>query len=272
MSSSVTGLTEAFEPVLASVMAGSGGTDQLLERIAVAAVQVVGPADVASVTLVDSSGQPHTPAASSPVGLRLDALQYSTGEGPCLEVATTLAPAKGSGDLSSSTQWPTFGPAAAAEGYLAVLAVGLSHTLQPVGRSAPPFGALNLYSREPEAFSADDQNLAVMLAAFAGAAVTASSAMSHAEDLQTALHSRDVIGQAKGILMERHSLDSDQAFAVLRRVSNDLNVRIRDLAHLVARGEDLPPAGATTVRPGTGQPLPAVRPGDTSAESSLAET
>lgn len=110
-------------------------------------------------------------------------------------------------------------------------------------------GALNLYARYPRAFGVIDRGRASLLAAMAGFAF--SSAQTHEDDerraanLHAALATREIIGQAQGILMERERITSDQAFDILRRASQHLNVKLRDIAQtLVDTGE----------RPDTGQP------------------
>jgi glucose-6-phosphate-specific signal transduction histidine kinase len=104
------------------------------------------------------------------------------------------------------------------------------------------FGALNLYARYPEAFGVIDRAKGALLASLAGIAVSA--ARSHedeerrAENLHAALSTREVIGQAQGILMERERLTPDQAFDILRRASQHLNRKLRDVAQeLVDTGE-----------------------------------
>lgn len=98
-------------------------------------------------------------------------------------------------------------------------------------------GALNVYSFEPNAFSPQDEHVGWLLASHAAVAF----AHARTEDqLQTALRSRDEIGQAIGIVRERFDLGQDQAFAVLKRTSQDLNVKLREIAEKIVRGEELP--------------------------------
>ncbi len=88
-------------------------------------------------------------------------------------------------------------------------------------------GAMNLYARTRRAFDDDSEDVGRMLAAHAAVAVAGAE---HEENLRTAVNSRDVIGQAKGILMERHKLTADQAFGVLARVSQEMNRKLVDVA------------------------------------------
>jgi GAF domain-containing protein len=104
-------------------------------------------------------------------------------------------------------------------------------------------GGLNLYAGRPGAFDDEGQEIGLMFAAHAGVAVAGAE---HEENLRAAVSSRDVIGQAKGILMERHKLTADQAFGVLTRVSQELNRKLVDIAREVSDTGALP--GATRRR------------------------
>ena len=121
-----------------------------------------------------------------------------------------------------------------------VLAVGLF----PLVESVPRTGALNLYSFDVGGIDELDRDLAVILAAHASTALAATMASTAAEletaQLRQALTSRDVIGQAKGILMERRGISADEAFDALRRASQSLNVKLTQVAQtLVDRRADL---------------------------------
>jgi AmiR/NasT family two-component response regulator len=107
----------------------------------------------------------------------------------------------------------------------------------------PRMGALNLYSLTPGALDARDRDLTLVLAAHASTALAATQACEatdlEAAQLREALRSRDVIGQAKGILMERRGITAQEAFDILRRTSQDLNVKLAQVAETLAarRGE-----------------------------------
>jgi AmiR/NasT family two-component response regulator len=91
-------------------------------------------------------------------------------------------------------------------------------------------GALNLFGFEAHAFDAEDETIATVLAAHAAAAILASR---QGEQLESALSTRDRIGQAKGIIMERYGVDDVRAFEMLRRLSQDGNARLTDIAQRV---------------------------------------
>src|SRR4029079_4168275 len=98
-------------------------------------------------------------------------------------------------------------------------------------------GSLNLYSKQEAAFGVDADEIGALFAVLAAAALAAAQSE---EGLKIALQSRDVIGQAKGILMERHRITDDQAFEMLKRASQKLNVRLAGVAERVAQTGESP--------------------------------
>lgn len=218
----------------------------VLKLVVGAATALIADADLVSITLRDADGTFHTPVGTDPVAERLDQVQYHHGEGPCVESARPDGPAVGwSQDLGRDPRWPAFGPAAARHGYHSVLATSLLPDARPPRLS----GALNIYSRTPGAFDARSIDVALLLATHASLALAHTRAVAAAEleaaHLRRAVDSRDVIGQAKGILMQRRGITADEAFDVLRRASQDLNVKLADLAKTLASRHtevDLPAA------------------------------
>lgn len=218
-----------------------------LQRIIDAGRRLVSGADVASVTLRDPDGVFHTPVHTDVISYELDELQYETGEGPCVE--STVHPGPGmavSADLAHESRWPRFGPAAAQRGVGAVLSVSLLYETRPPEQA----GALNFYARSSHRFSDADRDAAVLLATHASLALASTLAVTNAElreaQLHKAIDSRDVIGQAKGILMDRRGIGAEAAFEILRKTSQELNVKLVDLAQTLAsrHGElDLPDGG-----------------------------
>jgi len=219
---------------LAENLMTAGTVAEVLERVIHAAKAVVPGADLVSVTLRDPDDGFRTPVETDVLATRLDELQYRLDEGPC--VAATRKGGLGvvhEPDLLRSDEFPRYGPPARELGAGGVLAVGLF----PQGE-APRMGALNLYSREPGALGAADRDLALVLAAHASTALAATQACAAADleaaQLREALRSRDVIGQAKGILMERRGISADEAFDILRRTSQELNVKLAQVAETLA--------------------------------------
>lgn len=232
-------LAEQFVSLGRSLVGSTdGGVGAVLERIVTAAQEITG-ADVVSVTLREGDGFT-TPVETDPVASKADAVQYDTGEGPCVEATTE----DGLGyfacaDLGRESRWPRFGPAAAELGLHAVFATGLFPR-----DDNPRLGALNYYSRRVGGLDHVDRDQALIFAVHAAIVLRDARALEAAElraaQLQDAVRSRDVIGQAKGILMERRGLSADEAFDTLRRTSQELNIKLRDLAAtLASRRADL---------------------------------
>jgi hypothetical protein len=212
----------------------------VLQRVVDAARAAIPGADLVSITM-RGDDRYHTPVQTDLLASRLDEEQYRLGEGPCVE--STRTPGLGltySGDLGAGREYPRFGPVAATLGVHSVLAVGLF----PAGGAVPRTGALNLYSFQVDGIDELDRDLAVILAAHASTALAATLASTASElevaQLRQALNSRDVIGQAKGILMERRGISADEAFDALRRASQSLNVKLIRVAQtLVERRADI---------------------------------
>jgi GAF domain-containing protein len=202
----------------------------VLQRVVHAGKAVVPGADLVSVTIRADTGSFDTPVQTDVLATELDELQYRFGEGPC--VAATLTEGLGvtfDRDVRAGRQYPRWGPAAAELGVRSVLAVGLF----PRG-GAPRMGALNAYSHRPGGLDEQDRDLLLVLAAHASTALAATQATTASElevaHLREALRSRDVIGQAKGILMERRGVSADEAFDILRRASQSLNIKLTQVA------------------------------------------
>jgi hypothetical protein len=241
----------AVARVLSAPVGESGGVVEVLDRVAHTALQMVEGAEVVSVSLRLPDGGFSTPARTDELAERLDRDQYETGEGPSFTAADAsglglalhpdLAVPDHSVDAEASPReggdevpWPTWGPRALALGVRCVLSTGIFPDGEP-----PRQAALNCYSTQPHALDHADRDTALVLASFAGMALHHTAARTAAEleaaHLREALSTRDVIGQAKGILMERHGYDADKAFHALSRASQHLNLKLRDVADTVAR-------------------------------------
>ena len=184
--------------------------------------------DAASFTVTHRRKPLESPASTDDLAHAVDRLQYELGEGPCVDAAWEERIVH-SGDLTADACWPAWGPRAVGDqGVHSVLCLQLfTHS--------DVLGALNLYSRAPQAFDREALEDGAALAAHVAVAVAASQDRA---DLRAAIDTRTVIGQATGILMERYGLDASKAFALLTRVSSQSNVRVRDLAQeLVDTGQ-----------------------------------
>lgn len=154
----------------------------------------------------------------------MDAVQYETDQGPCLDAIREHETFK-TDDLAKEDRWPKFSSRAAEETGVASM---LSFRLFA---EADTMGALNLYSKQRGAF--DEEALAVG-SVFATHAAVALAGAQHDEQMEKALRGRDVIGQAKGILMAQQHVTADEAFDILRRASQSMNIKLRELAERVA--------------------------------------
>jgi GAF domain-containing protein len=207
---------------LATVRLADHGLDGVLDRVVHLTVRTVEGAGEASITLL-RDGRPHTAAYTGKLALDLDEWQYREGRGPCLEAATERT-AVVAADLTTDIRWFGWTAHAVAAGARSAMSIGLaSHD-----RS---LGSLNIYGRTAGAL--DD----AALAAFAGDATIALSnallyaeATSAAEHLRSAMDSRAVIEQAKGIIMATNRCTADQAFALLVQASQKLNRKVREIA------------------------------------------
>lgn len=206
-----------------------GDLDQTLRQVTAAAVQVIPGVDYANITIRHKDGRLETVAPTDDLLLKVDAVQFDLQEGPCYEAATN-EPYITAPDLARDPRFPRYGPRAAAVGILAQAGVRLFDTPRGGAR-----GALNLYSRQVGAFS----DTAVVAPLFAHQAGVALSYAQEISDLQEALKSRQQIGTAVGITMQRFDLDEQRAFGFLSRMSQTENVKLRDLAvRLIAATED----------------------------------
>ncbi len=210
---------------LARDLENSGGTTATLDMVVATTVADVPGADHVSVSVVDRHLGGRTVAATSDIARLVDALQYREQQGPCLDTLFDHVTVR-SGDLGTEPRWPRFGMAAAAAGVASVLSVQLFTD----GRN---LGALNLFGDRQDAFDDDAERIALALAAQASVAMARSEQI---EGLLRAVESRDVIGQAKGILMERYKIDSGIAFGVLVRYSRDNNIKLVEVARSVVDG------------------------------------
>jgi GAF domain-containing protein len=202
-------------------------TDSILAGIVHAALELVPHAAHASVSLITGGRTIDSRAASSDLPRQVDALQSETGQGPCLDASyderIVSVP-----DLSTDERWPDFSRPAFGLGARSML----SFQLFVAGEH---LGALNLFGDDIDVFNAESERIGALVAAHAAVAVAGSQQISQ---LTQALDTRDLIGQAKGILMERFKITAQQAFLVLSRASSQMNIKLRDVAEqLTVSGE-----------------------------------
>ncbi|MHB8505231.1 MAG: GAF and ANTAR domain-containing protein [Acidimicrobiales bacterium] len=227
-------LTAEFAEAARALFSAGTAAGTLTQVLALSMATVEG-CDFAGVHLLGPEPGPDVGPArhTNAVAADLDALQFRCGQGPAHEaIADGLM--SYAEDLGTETRWPRFTPRAAAGGVRSVLALPLV-----VDRT---LGVLTLYARCSQAFGVIDRARGLLLAALTALAFT--SAQIHEEEerrqanLHAALATRELIGQAQGILIERERVTPDQAFDILRRASQHLNQKLRDVAqNLVDAGE-----------------------------------
>jgi hypothetical protein len=208
--------------------------DEVTSDIVTAAQQVLPGCDATSFSK-PVGNEVVTAAATSPVAQYLDGLQYENREGPCLEALSSLRLVT-SDELAADSRWPQLVAAVATAG---VVASAMASPIVDEREPASALGSLNNYSNSIGAFDEEAQDCVMLLTAHLGAVLSLAGRAADADQaslqLTDAVASRDVIGQAKGILMERQRLTADQAFDVLKRASQRLNRRLRDVADDLTR-------------------------------------
>jgi GAF domain-containing protein len=211
----------------AEAIDASEGLEDTVRQIVHAAVGTVPGAQHASICRVRRRGDGETLAATAELARAVDSAQYNCGQGPCLETLYDEKAVRLS-DLATEQRWPAFTGRARKLGVRSMLAVRLS--VQSDG-----LWALSLHSKQPYAFDAYAQHVASLFATHAAVAMSNEQSK---EDLRTAVSTREVIGKAQGILMERFKITDDLAFRLLVRASQDTNRKLRDIAEeLAATGQ-----------------------------------
>jgi GAF domain-containing protein len=195
--------------------------------------------DHAGVTVAHRGGEFETLAATDPLVLELDRLQYELNEGPCLD-AIREEPVIRVNCAADEERWPRWIPRAVALGLRAQIGLRLYVT-------DGTLAALNLYSTHADVI---DPDVMVMAELLAGQAAVALGHARTAEQLNNALFTRKVIGQAIGILMGQYKLDEDRAFAFLTRISQNTNTKLRDVAVRLVESTDAENRSGGRAEPG----------------------
>ena len=213
---------------LARELADSGSLDETLQRVVDRAEEYLDACDGVSMMLIRSGRFISSPAYSSRVAYDSDLAQYSTGEGPCLgaiaEHKTIVID-----DLEQEQRWPRYRERALQLGVRSMLSLQLFV-------SGETLGALDMYSKKPHAF---DRRSVALGQVFASHASVAMKAAIEAAGLEQALESRDLIGQAKGIIMEGEQVTAGQALERLRELSTAREASIRKVAQQVVETGDV---------------------------------
>jgi GAF domain-containing protein len=236
-------LIEAFSEIAQHVQSSEDPEDSM-QRITETAVDAIRGCDAASLSLLTPDGA-STRAATDQLALDGDQIQYDEGEGPCLDAAMrerwVYVPS-----LRNDQRWPRSGSRLAEE-----VSVGSMVSCRLALDAAPnnTLGGLNLYSTVENGFTDEDQMLAILLSSLGAVVVDASRQQAH---LRAAIESRQVIGEAIGILKaQNRNLSSDEAFAMLSKASQRMNIKLRDLAKRIAEGQQTPITGLSPAKPAT---------------------
>lgn len=210
---------------LAGAVLGQQDLQSTLQEVTRIAALALPDCEGASLTAY-SDGVPAVVAASDPWAQSLDELQYEEREGPCLDAARTGNVFR-IRDLAHETRWPFYMPRALELGARSMASL-------PLASDGRIIGALNVYSRTPDVFDAEQVALAQIVAAQAGIAMqVAASFFRHrdlGEQMRQAMESRAVIEQAKGVLMRERRCTEPEAFDALVQLSQTSNRKLRDVA------------------------------------------
>ena len=230
------GLNQAALSELAGLLMATDSFEELMQRIADLSARTVSGASTCGITLAQD-GHVVTVASADALARLLDEQQYELDQGPCLEALSTAVVVFAS-DLSRETRWNGYPARALAHGVRAVYS-------SPLLVHDAPIGALNMYASTAHPFDSAAQETIAQLTALTAATITA--AMRHyneatlTDHLRSALSSRSVIDQAIGIVIATQHSTADEAFDLLRTVSQHRNIPMRQVAaDLVAKTSDNP--------------------------------
>lgn len=218
---------------LARIVHGQPGLDEVCQAIVDAATHLVPGCDHASIMLRER-GRFRTAASSDAVAHRVDELEREVGAGPCVDAIENES-YQLDADIAVHSRWPRLGERVLAETPVRGMA---GYGLLVDGRKT---GALNLFSDEPNALTAESADAGVVLASFASVALGGSSSHEEARTLAEGMASNREIGMAIGLLMASHGLSADEAFATLRKASSHLNRKISAIARELVANEGVHP-------------------------------
>jgi GAF domain-containing protein len=205
---------------LARGLSSGGSKKQKLDYVVHSAVQMVGPCEGAAITLSSPRHGTRVAAATSDLAVRNAELQQELDQGPCREVSGDH-PVVSVPDLGLDDQWPQWSARAHRE-------LGIASTVCfPLFTHEDQVGALTMFSSHPNAFSQEDIEEGLAIAAHAAVALVAAEQI---DNLRVAMDSRTVIGQATGLLMAEYRLSPEDAFGVLRRYSMEQNRKLVEIA------------------------------------------
>jgi hypothetical protein len=209
---------------MAEVVYAGESFDAVYESLARSAVELVDGCDHASLML-RRHGRPVTVAASDDIARYIDSLERELDDGPCLDALDESEPDQHMcTDLTTGSKWPVLAARILAETDVKGMA---GFRIRQDGQKV---GALNIFSDNEGALSAHSLDQAIMLTAFASVALAALDRGEEATTLRRGLESNREIGKAIGLLMAMHRIDDDQAFDMLAKVSQEMNIKLAEVA------------------------------------------
>lgn len=200
--------------------ADSDTADTILNDLTLSASEFVPGTEYAGITVVGRKGAIETIAPTHQYVADLDEVQRRHEQGPCFSVDTRQDVLR-IDDLAAEQRWPRYREEAVK---LTPIRSVLSYRLFAARQHS---GALNLYAAATRAFDEDSVAIGLAFATHTGLVWTL---VRRSEHFQTALASRDIIGQAKGIVMERFNLDAERAFELLKKLSQKSNIPVAEIA------------------------------------------
>ena len=222
-------IREVFRQLSALVYAGADSSS-VHEALVHACVRLVDGCQRASLML-RTNDHYATAASTDEVAHRIDQMELEIGEGPCLDAILDEA-YQHDADLTSGTSpWPRFTARILAE---TPVRSALGYRLFLEGDKV---GALNIFSDEPGALTSRSADQGAVLASYASVSLLALRAREEAESLRQGLQSNREIGKAVGLLMAAHRVSSDEAFDILKRTSQDLNMKLSRVAEQIIEGQ-----------------------------------
>ena len=213
---------EALTTDIGGVLESMEQVSDYLERVVHGVRRHVSGCDEVGVTIL-SAGRPHTAAYTTVQTLEIDAVQYALGDGPCLDAARSRRENRVDDLVVDDGRWPEFARECREDGMRSLLAL-------PLVSGPECVGAINLYGWAPNAFDAFDASLVRVAASRCADAVVAVSTLDGVQRLAGQLE------QAKGVIMAMRGVPEHEAFEVLRKTSQDRNIKVRELAHQIVTG------------------------------------
>ena len=229
---------------LAEIIYQGSDAGEMYAAICIAATMIVRGCDHASL-LVRDNDRYITVGASDQLAQKIDELERRAGDGPCIDAIEEETPQIDT-NLTTPSLWPHLASVLVAE---TPVRGAMGFRLLVNKRKG---AALNLFSNTPNMFDAESAGRAAVLASFASVAINAVAKGEDAASLRRGLLSNREIGKAVGMLMMLHDLSEDQAFDLLRRHSQGLNIKLADVAReVIERRGQLPSNGESQLPPGT---------------------